>query len=114
MPPTLKEFQKFQREKTTEEHAVNLELLKVAAVKATDLTGHPGWDRFLEQCQALLEDAEQNAIEWSARCVQAINTDAMREAQRQAGVAIAEVELLKRIMQLPNKILKEYRSANGT
>ena len=108
MPPTLKQFERFQREKASEVHAVNLELLKVAAVKATDLTGHPGWDRFLEQLQAMLDDAEMQVVNWTDHCVRAMQTDDMREAQRQVAASVAQVVLLKQIMSLPNEILREW------
>lgn len=113
MPPTLKQFERFQRERTSEDRAVNLDLLKVAAVKASDLTGHPGWDRFLESLQALLQEAEAQVVNWTDRCVRARQTDDMREAQRQVAASVAQVVLLKQIMALPNEILKEYQNANG-
>lgn len=108
MPPTLKQFERFQREKTGEHHAINLELLKVAAVKTSELTGHPAWDHFLESLQALLDEAEMQVVNWTDACVRAMDTDEMRHAQRQVAASVAQVVLLKHIMALPNEILKEW------
>jgi len=108
MPPTMKDFQAFQRKSSQEDRTINLELLKVAAVKATDLTGHPGWDRLLEQLQAMLNDAEREVGHWTDVCVTTYRDEDSRQAQCQVAAAKAQVALLRRIMGLPHDIMREW------
>lgn len=109
MPPTLKDFMKTMRSVPRETQAVNTELLKVAAVRATELTGHPGWDRFLQQCQADLDEATTEATAWRVKCVAAYKDEDMRFAQRQVTHYEAVRGYILKLMERPNEILKEYQ-----
>ena len=111
MPPTLSEFKRHLATAPVREKPINTALLEVAAVKASDLTGHPGWDRFLEQVQALLNTAEAELKTWTDRCCDAYKEEDLRFAQRNVTAYKTQVETLTRVMQMPNEILKEYHDA---
>ncbi len=108
MPPTLTEFKKLQRTQTQDDRTINRALLEVAAVHASELTGHPAWDLFLRQLQAMLNQAEAEAATWTERCVNAVKEDDMRFAQRSATSYQGQAQLLRAIMQLPQAILTEH------
>lgn len=108
MPPTLKDFTAVMRKHQKESPTINTDLLKVAAVKAEELTGHPSWDRFLQQCQADLEEAEAQAKDWTEKCVAAYKDEDMRYAQRQVTHYEAVRGYIRKLMTRPQEILKEY------
>lgn len=113
MPPTRQECLQLVKKQTTPAHDVAVSLLETAAVRAAELTGHPGWDRFLEQCQALLNQAEKDLAAWTENTINAFSTDDMRFAQRNVTQFKAQVELLKKIMNLPAEIVKERDAAQS-
>ena len=113
MPPTKQDCLRVVKKESPQAPDVTLALLDVAAVKATELTGHPGWDRFLEQLQAMLDQAEKEAAVWTEHTINAHGTDDLRYAQRSATAYKVQVELLRRIMNLPGQILKEQHAAQS-
>lgn len=110
MPPTRQEYATLLKKPPTQERDIAVSLLETAAVRAVELTGHPGWDRFLEQCQALLNQAEKDLAAWTENTINAYKDEDMRFAQRNVTQFKAQVELLKKIMALPGEILKEGRT----
>ena len=113
MPPTRQECMQIVKKQSSPSHDVAVSLLETAAVRAAELTGHPGWDRFLEQCQAMLNQAEKDLTAWTDNTVNAFSTDDMRFAQRNVTQFRAQVEVLRKIMQLPGEILKERDAAQS-
>ncbi len=107
MPPTRQECLSLIKKQVGQERDIAVSLLETAAVRAAELTGHPGWDRFLEQCQAMLNQAEKDQAAWTENTVNAYSTDDMRLAQRNVERAKAQVEILKKIMNMPTEIVKE-------
>ena len=111
MPPTRQEYATLLKKPPTQERDIAVSLLDTAAVRAAELTGHPGWDRFLEQCQALLNQAEKDLAAWTENTLNAYKDEDMRFAQRNVTQFKAQVELLKKIMQMPGEIMKERDAA---
>jgi hypothetical protein len=111
MPPTRQEYASILKKPSSQERDIAVSLLDTAAVRAAELTGHPGWDRFLEQCQALLNQAEKDLAAWTENTLNAYKDDDMRFAQRNVTQFKAQVELLKKIMQWPGEIMKERDAA---
>jgi hypothetical protein len=113
MPPTRQEYASILKKPSSQERDIAVSLLDTAAVRAAELTGHPGWDRFLEQCQALLNQAEKDLAAWTENTLNAYKDDDMRFAQRNVTQFKAQVELLKKIMQWPGEIMKERDAAQS-
>ena len=113
MPPTRQEYASILKKPLVQERDIAVSLLETAAVRAVELTGHPGWDRFLEQCQALLNQAEKDLAAWTENTVNAYKDEDMRFAQRNVTQFKAQVELLKKIMELPGEIVKERHAAQS-
>ena len=113
MPPTRHECLRVGKKQEEQDHAIALSLLDTAAIKAVELTGHPGWDRFLEQCQAMLNKSEKDLASWMDNLANAYSTDDLRLAQRNVERAKAQAEILKTIMNLPGEILKERHAAQS-
>jgi hypothetical protein len=113
MPPTRQEYTSILKKPFVQDHDIAVSLLETAAVRAVELTGHPGWDRFLEQCQALLNQAEKDVAAWTENTINAYKDEDMRFAQRNVTQFKAQVELLKKIMQLPGEIVKERHAAQS-
>jgi len=113
MPPTRVDYLQAVKKASPQAQGIAPALLEVAAVKAAELTGHPGWDRFLEQLQYLLNQAEKDAALWTSNTVNAYKDEDMRFAQRETVKFAAQVELLKKIMQLPSEIVKEFHAAQS-
>ena len=111
MPPTRQEYASILKKPSAQERDIAVSLLDTAAVRAAELTGHPGWDRFLEQCQALLNQAEKDLAAWVENTLNAYKDEDMRFAQRNVTQFKAQVELLKKIMQMPGEIMKERDAA---
>jgi hypothetical protein len=111
MPPTRQEYASILKKPSSQERDIAVSLLDTAAVRAAELTGHPGWDRFLEQCQALLNQAEKDLAAWTENTLNAYKDEDMRFAQRNVTQFKAQVELLKKIMQMPSEIMKERDAA---
>lgn len=113
MPPTLTEV-KAALKRVQDKHrepTMNQALLETAAVKATDLTNHPAWDRFLEQCQAMLDANEAQAKAWTDKLKRSFKEEDMREAQMEVICYETRAMTLRHIMQLPGAVLKEYADA---
>lgn len=113
MPPTRQEYATIIKKPFVQERDIAVSLLETAAVRAVELTGHPGWDRFLEQCQALLNQAEKDLAAWTENTINAYKDEDMRFAQRNVTQFKAQVELLKKIMQLPGEIVKERHATQS-
>jgi hypothetical protein len=113
MPPTRQEYASILKKPSVQERDIAVSLLETAAVRAVELTGHPGWDRFLEQCQALLNQAEKDLAAWTENTINAYKDEDMRFAQRNVTQFKAQVELLKKIMQLPGEIVKERHATQS-
>lgn len=113
MPPTRQEYSSILKKPSVQERDIAVSLLETAAVRAVELTGHPGWDRFLEQCQALLNQAEKDVAAWTENTINAYKDEDMRFAQRNVTQFKAQVELLKKIMQLPGEIVKEHHAVQS-
>ena len=113
MPPTRQEYASILKKPSVQERDIAVSLLETAAVRAVELTGHPGWDRFLEQCQALLNQAEKDLAAWTENTVNAYKDEDMRLAQRNVTQFKTQVELLKKIMSLPGEIVKERHAAQS-
>jgi len=113
MPPTRVDYLQAVKKASPQAQAIAPALLEVAAVKAAELTGHPGWDRFLEQLQYLLNQEEKSLALWTQSTVDAFSTDDMRFAQRERAKSAAQVELLKKIMNMPSEIVKEFHAAQS-
>jgi hypothetical protein len=111
MPPTRQEYASILKKPSAQERDIAVSLLDTAAVRAAELTGHPGWDRFLEQCQALLNQAEKDLAAWTENTLNAYKDEDMRFAQRNVTQFKAQVELLEKIMQWPGEIMKERDAA---
>ena len=114
MPPTRQEYAiSTLASLPKKERDIAVSLLETAAVHAAELTGHPGWDRFLEQCQAMLNQAEKDLAAWTENTINAYKDEDMRFAQRNVTQFKAQVELLKKIMQLPCEIVKERHATQS-
>ena len=113
MPPTRQEYATLLKKPPTQERDIAVSLLETAAVHAAELTGHPGWDRFLEQCQAMLNQAEKDLAAWTENTINAYKDEDMRFAQRNVTQFKAQVDLLKKIMQLPGEIVKERHATQS-
>jgi len=113
MPPTRVDYLQAVKKESPKAQGIAPALLEVAAVKAAELTNHPGWDRFLEQLQYLLNQAEKDLVLWTNNTVNAYKDEDMRFAQRETVKFAAQVELLKKIMQLPSEIVKEFHAAQS-
>ena len=113
MPPTRQEYASILKKPSVQERDIAVSLLETAAVRAVELTGHPGWDRFLEQCQAMLDQAEKDLAAWTENTINAYKDEDMRFAQRNVTQFKAQVELLRKIMQLPGEIVKERDAAQS-
>lgn len=113
MPPTRQECLQLVKKQPAPAHDIAVSLLETAAVHAAELTGHPGWDRFLEQCQAMLNQAEKDLASWTENTINAYKDEDMRFAQRNVTQFKAQVELLKKIMQLPGEIVKERHATQS-
>ena len=113
MPPTKHECLQLVKKSPAPAHDVAVSLLETAAVRAVELTNHPGWDRFLEQCQAMLNQAEKDLAAWTENTINAYKDEDMRFAQRNVTQFKAQVELLTKIMHLPAEIMEERHAAQS-
>jgi hypothetical protein len=87
--------------------SINTALLETAAVKAQDLTGHPGWDVFLQRCQALKEQAQKELASWIERTCDGYKDEDMRLAQRNVSAYKAQIQTLDTVMGWPREIVQE-------
>ena len=110
MPPTKTDFLSRIASATMPARSIDADLLKVAAVKATDLTGHPGWDDYLSHLQAMLNTAEAELATWTENCCNALSVDDMRYAQRNVTQFKTQITVLKEVMQLPGKVIETYNA----
>lgn len=113
MPPTRQEVQNAINRQTMHERSINADLLKVAAVRAEELTGHPAWDHFLTRLQAMLDAAEQEKATWIERCCDAYKDEDVRFAQRNVTAYTVQADLLRQIMAMPQEVVKEYATESG-
>ncbi len=92
-------------------HAVkqsfNEGLLKQAVVDAQLLTGHPGWDKYLERLQAVLDEAEQYLSALHTRVAGAYNGDDLRFVQCEIRETTGKINALNYCMSLPSELVKE-------
>lgn len=108
MPPSRAEVRAMLQRDKDKVQSINTALLETAAVKAQDLTGHPGWDVFLQRCQALKEQAQKELAEWTTRTCDAYKGEDMRLAQRQVAAFKAQVQTLDTVMGWPKEIVTEH------
>lgn len=113
MPPTRQEYATLLKKPPTQAHDVAVSLLETAAVHAAELTGHPGWDRFLEQCQATLNENQGQLDAWTVTLKHALSDEKIREAQMNVVCYETRVNTLKHVMQLPGEIMKERHAAQS-
>ena len=113
MPPTRQECLRVVKKQEEQDRDIALSLLDTAAVKAVELTGHPGWDRFLEQCQAMLNENQCQAESWTIAMKHAVLDEKIREAQMNVICYETRVSTLKHVMQLPSEIMKERHAAQS-
>ena len=111
MPPTREEvvasMQRLEQQ-VSRHRAVDLSLLHSAAVKAEALTGHPGWDSYLQQLQGRLEQAMNERTSWDERMKRAYSETDTRLAQVNWHIWNARIDALNEVMQLPSKVLETY------
>jgi hypothetical protein len=108
MPPSRAEVRAALQRAEAKVQSINTALLDTMAVKADDLTGHPGWDLFLQRCQALKEQAQKELAEWTTRTCDAYKGEDMRLAQRQVAAYKAQVQTLDTVMGWPKEIVTEH------
>lgn len=113
MPPTRQECLTLVKKPSAQEHDIAVSLLETAAVHAAELTGHPGWDRFLEQCQAMLNENQAQALSWTEALKHALSNEKIREAQMNVVCYETRVNILKHVMQLPGEIVKERHATQS-
>ena len=112
MPPTREQvneqFTRMQAQ-VVRARAVDLSLLHSALVNSQLVTGHPGWDQFLQQCQGRLELAMKDRDAWGERMRGAYQESDMRLAQVNWHVANSRVDTLNEIMELPRRVIETAR-----
>lgn len=114
MPPTLRDFTarlEEQRKQQKEQSLLQASMVKQAAVKADLLMQHEGWDFFLTQWQAELEEfqkAELAAMELAATEVEPV---AQRVKQLNYAIYRAKRELLESIIEWPSKWKAEQKQS---
>ena len=109
MPPTKQQFDAFQARQRADLQrlrALDLSLLQSAAVNAEKLTGHPGWDLYLQQLQGRLEQTEQAMASFDTRMKEALDERELRVAQINWQVCRARVDTLREVMELPKHVLE--------
>ena len=109
MPPTRQQYDEYvakQQDKQQRNRALDLAVLHSAAVKAEQLTGHAGWDLFLQQLQGRLEQAEQAMAAFDQRMKDAMDERDLRIAQINWQVSRARVDAFREAMDLPKLVLE--------
>ena len=109
MPPTKQQFEAMhakQQEDFKRIRALDLSLLHSAAVKAEQLTGSDGWDAFLRQLQARLEQAGQTRQMWDERMRLAFSDTDLRMAQANWHIWNSRVDTLNEVMELPKHVME--------
>src|SRR3990167_9654461 len=109
MPPTRQQYDEYvakQQALHQRNRALDLAVLHSAAVKAEQLTGHPGWDLFLQQLQGRLEQAEQAMAAFDQRMKEAVVESDLRIAQINWQVSRARVDAFREAMDLPKLVLE--------
>src|SRR3990167_7675052 len=112
MPPTRKDYEdalKKQQMLTQRARAVDMAVLHSASVRAEQMTGHPAWDKFLEQLQGRLEQAEHAAADFDLRMKEAVIESDLRIAQINWQVCKSRVDTLREVMELPKLVLETAR-----
>lgn len=100
-----KEHQQAIKANEPQRATINEQFLKQAAVDAVLLTGHPGWDKYLQQLQVMLEQAQDELKEWQVKFSGAYSDHDLRLAQRQAAIYEDRILTLKWCMTLPKEII---------
>lgn len=113
MPPTRQEYASILKKPSVQERDIAVSLLETAAVRAVELTGHPGWDRFMEQCQAMLNENQAQALSWTEALKHSLSDEKIREAQMNVVCYETRVNTLLHVMQLPGEIVKEHHAAQS-
>ena len=110
MPPTRTDFLDRIAKAPAPIRSISPDLLKVAAVKSAELTGHPAWDDYLTRLQAMLDRAEAELVTWTENCCNAYKDEDVRYAQRNVTQYKTEVDVLKRVMQIPLEVIKAHNA----
>ncbi len=83
----------------------NEALLRQAATDAALLTGHPGWDKYLQALQVDLDEAEQSLATLHLGVHQWYTEQDLRQGQLWIAQYTDRVQTLKKCMALPKEIL---------
>lgn len=81
------------------------QLLHAAEVNLTTLRATDEWRKYLELCQARLEQAELECKEWALRCAHGATEKDMRTAQIQYLAWKSRVETITELIRLPGDII---------
>jgi hypothetical protein len=84
---------------------VNATLLRQAAVNASLLTGHPGWDKYLQALQVDLEEAEHEVRSLQPQMLTTCGDAQLRWLQIQLNIYTDRIITLKKCMTLPREII---------
>ena len=84
---------------------LNEVLLRQAVVDSTLLTGHLGWDKYLQRLQVWLEDAQLNLAEWRGKIDGAYADADLRLVQTNVNIYQARIAVLTQCMSLPKEIV---------
>ena len=91
------------------DRALNLDLLKSAAVSAEKLVGTPESDKYLQFLQPLLEQAEAEATHWLENMGNAMEEQHLRLAQCNYHQWVSRARTIKELMELPNQIIGAHQ-----
>jgi hypothetical protein len=89
------------------------QLLHAAEVNLTTLQATDEWRKYLELCQARLEQAEAECKEWALRCAHGATEKDMRTAQLQYISWKSRVETVTELMKLPGTIITASQEVGG-
>ncbi len=89
-------------------------LLKQAAVESRLLTGHPAWDKYLSQVQALLDDAVKDQATCQDHYNRAFDEKSRNLAQVELHRCMAVIEVLKQVISIPTQVVTHAVQAGLT
>ncbi len=89
-------------------------LLKQAAVESRLLTGHPAWDKYLTQVQAILDGAIKDQATCQDHYNRAFDEPSRNLAQAELHSCIAVIAVLKQVMSIPNQVVTHAVQAGLT
>ena len=107
MPPTLKDFTarlEEKRDRERQQEAAKVVHLKQAAVKATQLMQHEGWDYFLSVLQAELDKSRTEEMEWLLKVGAALLDHDIKYAQLNYNIWKSRATTLEEVIALPSQM----------